>query len=101
MNGYSAFTYKSAVTLLELATPVHVFPPLVPETFAPKEYRAVWDTGATVSCITQRVVDDLQLQSIGSERLSTANGFVIADTYLVALLLPGNTPCGECHRFMR
>ena len=91
MNGYSAFTYHGNFALSELSTPVQVFPPLVPETFVPKNYTAIWDTGATSSCITQRIVDDLGLQSVGSQRLSTANGFVMSNTYLVAFMLPNNT----------
>lgn len=56
----------------------------------PKLWQGVWDTGATGSCITQRVVDDLKLIPIGKTQISTANGLKMVNTYLVDIGLPNN-----------
>lgn len=56
----------------------------------PKMWQGVWDTGATGSCITQRIVDDLKLTPIGKSQISTANGLKIVNTYLVDVGLPNN-----------
>jgi hypothetical protein len=37
-------------------------------------YGAIWDTGATNSCITRKIADDLQLKPIGIIETSTERG---------------------------
>lgn len=53
-----------------------------------KPYKAIWDTGATNSVVTQALVNDCGLQPIGVTTVKTAAGERLADTYLVALWLP-------------
>ena len=53
-----------------------------------KEYLAIWDTGATHSAITKKVVDDLRLKPTGVRETRHADGKSINNTYLVNLLLP-------------
>lgn len=53
-----------------------------------KEYVALWDTGATASVITQKVVDELGLMQTGMQKVYHANGCSIVPTYLIALMLP-------------
>ena len=48
----------------------------------------VWDTGATNSCITQRVVDELGLIPLGREQVYTAGGLTTVDLYIVDVMLP-------------
>lgn len=57
-----------------------------PET--PKEFNAIWDTGATVSLITQMVVDQCGLKPTGIAEVHTASGSHRAETYLASILLP-------------
>jgi len=59
-------------------------PPTVPTT----EYNAIWDTGATGSSITSRVVAECGLKPTGMCRLRTASGETDACTYFVSLYLP-------------
>ena len=60
------------------------------ESLQPKLWQGIWDTGATGSCITQRIVEDLQLIPIGKSQISTANGLKTVNTYLVDIGLPNN-----------
>jgi hypothetical protein len=53
-----------------------------------KEYIAIWDTGATHSAITKKVVDDLKLQPTGVRETRHAGGKSSNNTYLVNILLP-------------
>lgn len=53
-----------------------------------KEYKAIWDTGATGSVITEKVVKELDLKPTGMVKVSTASGETIANTYIVNIWLP-------------
>ncbi|MDO8522693.1 MAG: retropepsin-like aspartic protease [bacterium] len=53
-----------------------------------KEYIAIWDTGATHSAITKKVVDDLKLQPTGVRETRHAGGKSSNNTYLVNIALP-------------
>lgn len=53
-----------------------------------KEYIAIWDTGATGSVITPRVVKECGLKTIGLSIRNTASGTEMANDYLVNLWLP-------------
>jgi predicted aspartyl protease len=54
------------------------------------EFDAIWDTGATGSVITQKVVDKCGLHPTGVVEVYTASGKEFFDTYLVSILLPNN-----------
>lgn len=52
---------------------------------------ALWDTGATVCCISEDVVNQLSLVASGQLRVSTPSSEdELVDTYLVDLLLPNH-----------
>lgn len=53
-----------------------------------KQYNGIWDTGATASVITQKVVDELNLQPIGMAQVRHAHGTALAEVYLVNIALP-------------
>jgi len=54
-----------------------------------RQYRALWDTGATASVITQKIVDELGLKPIGMTKVHTASHRDIdAEVYLVSIFLP-------------
>lgn len=50
--------------------------------------KAVWDTGATCSCISQKIVQSLNLSKIDHVTNYTANGTRDAGVYLVNIYLP-------------
>lgn len=53
-----------------------------------KMFEAIWDTGATGSVITQRVVDGCKLSPIGMVEVHGVNGKHMAEVYLVNIGLP-------------
>ncbi len=89
----SAFTVRYAGRSPVLVTDVSVMEPFDPATEKPGKgasFKAIWDTGATNTVITQRVVDGLGLKPIGVARASGANGEYDTDVYMVNLWLPNN-----------
>ena len=57
----------------------------------PAEYvrfKAIWDTGATASVITQKIVDALKLVPTGMTQVHHAHGKTMAEVYLVNVGLP-------------
>ena len=53
-----------------------------------KLINAIWDTGATCSAITKKVANDLGLIPVSKAIVSTANGSIERNVYLVDALLP-------------
>ncbi|OJU35114.1 MAG: hypothetical protein BGN96_05125 [Bacteroidales bacterium 45-6] len=51
-------------------------------------YQGLWDTGATNTVITQRVVDELGLIPTGVSNSFHANGQTRVNTYLINIVLP-------------
>lgn len=61
----------------------------VPDPHPPMaQFKAIWDTGATGSVITQRVVQACGLQPIGFTRVSTAGGMRDSARYVANIMLP-------------
>lgn len=90
MDNFLAFTLKSTGILNMLKTDTLVLSKVRDEnkSFTPKMWCGLWDTGASRSSITQRIVDDLNLIPVGNTNISTANGVVIVNTYFVDFGLP-------------
>ncbi len=55
-----------------------------------KKYLAIWDTGATNSCITAKVVQECGLLPSGVARVSTPDGEGDKNTYLASIELPNH-----------
>ena len=63
--------------------------PLVPlKGIIHKKFFAIWDTGATNTVITQKVVQDCGLKPTGMVEISHAGGKTTTNTYLVNIRLP-------------
>ena len=91
MDKYLAFTLKSNNGFLNmLKTETLVLSTIRDQTkpFTPKMWCGLWDTGASRSSITQRIVDDLSLIPVGNTNISTANGVVTVNTYFIDVGLP-------------
>lgn len=52
--------------------------------------KALWDTGATMSCISEEVVSNLSLASTGKIGMKTPSGQAERNTYIVNLKLPND-----------
>lgn len=55
-----------------------------------QKFIAIWDTGATGSVITQKIVDKLGLIPTGKTTVHGVNSTQVVDTYIVDILLPNN-----------
>lgn len=53
-----------------------------------KFYSALLDTGATATCISQKVVSDLKLTPIGKAQMISASHVVAANQYLFTVAVP-------------
>lgn len=65
-----------------------------------KQYNGLWDTGATGSMITSRVVKELGLSPIRQIQTAHAQGVSMTNLYYVNIILPNgiqvpNVPVGE------
>ena len=90
---HHAFTTRYNGRARVLFNKVNVCLPTTPEETQPqniefREYIAIWDTGATHSAITKKVVDDLKLQPTGVRETRHAGGKSTNNTYLVNIGLP-------------
>lgn len=56
-------------------------------------YDALWDTGATNTVISKKVVDELGLKPVSKTKTFHANGESIVDVYYVNVILPNNMGC--------
>lgn len=55
-----------------------------------KTYKAIWDTGATGTVITQKVIQECHLQPIGIVEVHGISGTVRVNQYLINVGLPNN-----------
>jgi hypothetical protein len=53
-----------------------------------RQYQAIWDTGATNSCISQKVVDECGLKASGVAQVFGVHSDELSDTFLVCIGLP-------------
>jgi len=87
-----AFTTKANGYLRELSNEILVSPSsstiLPGQTPNPIKAKAVWDTGATNTCISSRIVQSLNLISISKTPISGVTSTVLANVYLVDIYLP-------------
>lgn len=91
----SAFTYKAdgRANVLLSDVKVSAHKELVPDATL-KNFKAIWDTGATNTAISERVVKECNLVPISKATSNTANGQRIVNVYLIDLYLPNNVVIG-------
>jgi predicted aspartyl protease len=53
-----------------------------------EKFNAIWDTGATGTVITKKVVDTLGLKPVSKTKVRHANGEAIVNVYYINLFLP-------------
>jgi hypothetical protein len=90
----SSFTLKANGIVHQLLTKCSACaafnPAAIPQHLHPAyhDFQALWDTGATSSVITQKVVDTCGLKPIGVTKVYHAQGESLADKFLVNIALP-------------
>ena len=80
---YSAFTTVSKVIANRLQNEV-----TVKNNEHSNKVLALWDTGATITCISDDLVSKLNLISTGKMTIKTPSGSKIVNTYLISIILP-------------
>lgn len=92
MEPHSSFTSRFPHIQNQLIAPCGVYPAFPPDhhdaVSGQMRYHALWDTGANISVITQRVVDDLGLPVEGRIPVGQVDGEFLAQVYNIALHLP-------------
>ena len=86
------FTTYSSDLVRELVNDVGVVP-FGSDISEAKTYRAIWDTGATGSTITEQVVREGGLKPSGIVELAGVHGKQTVHTYRVSLVLPNKVNC--------
>jgi hypothetical protein len=87
------FTEMAPHRLAVLMTKARVYPGAAPGPTPPTnvfEGNAIWDTGATGTVITQKVIVACGLKATGIVKTNTANGEYQASSYLVNVVLPNS-----------
>lgn len=90
-KGYKHFTKKYDHRSRDLMSKVSVGIAFNPDHTSPperSEFDAIWDTGATGSVISKKVVKKCGLLPIGMTKVLTANGECDCRVYLVSIGLP-------------
>ena len=64
--------------------------PINPQNCGAKEFIAIWDTGATGTVISQKIVRECGLKPIGLVKVHTANDERLSQVYLVSIFLPNH-----------
>ena len=87
---FNSFTATGKGLLRVLVTEVHVsaVQPNAPPGLGFNKFNGIWDTGATNSVITQKVVDACNLKPISMAKVQHADGESVAEVYLVNIGLP-------------
>lgn len=89
----SAFTQRYEGLTNVLRTECIVYPAFDPNSGQVPNHckiMCLWDTGATNSVISARLVQALQLKPSGKARVSHAQGSTVVNTYMVNVMLPNN-----------
>ena len=93
MNPSVSLTVRAQKGLLRaIETACLISPPFDPATDGPNhppvtQFKAIWDTGATSSVITQQVIDACNLQPTGIAEVHGVHGKDFSETYLVNIVL--------------
>lgn len=91
METVRAFTFEGSGVLERLQTDVKVYSDFrLDQSKHSLIWSALWDTGASNTCISHRLVNDLHLIPTSKAKVRTANEFVETDVYCIDIVLPNN-----------
>ena len=98
-----AFTREYSSIVPSLLEKVYLTPPDVYQTGSnfqiDDKYKitGVWDTGASNTAISEKIVEKLQLPTISMSRVNTANGYIDATQHVIDLFLPNKVVIKGLH----
>lgn len=93
---YKSFTSKYDFLSNVLISDIYISPSItidksaviIPGSLGAKQYRGIWDTGATNTVVTKRVINECELKQIGITHVKTVGGARDSGVYLASVLLP-------------
>ena len=80
-------TIEAIITECRICPPVNVAKGKIPSKVYVSQ-NAMWDTGATNTLISPKIVKALNLKPFGKSGISSANGLIETNTYLVHVGIP-------------
>jgi hypothetical protein len=83
---------QTACAVTEAFDPVTTPPAQYPKA---EQFQAIWDTGATGSVVTQKVVDACALKPISMTEVHGIHGSELSEVYLVNIMLPNGLGVGQ------
>ena len=93
------FTQEANCLVKEISSDIYISVPEIDidgkRPINPLQYKAIWDTGATTSVITNKVAEDLRLIVTGIRKIFTVGGICEAIEHRLDLWLPNNTCVSE------
>jgi predicted aspartyl protease len=81
---YHAFTQKSTGRMNRLISQANIAIDNAPS----NPLTALWDTGATNTCISTQIAENLSLVPTGKRKIMTPSGDAIVNTYMITVMLP-------------
>lgn len=84
------FTNEYTTLIDRIITEVYLYPSSNTSYFKQLKLKALWDTGATSSFISDRIAESLQLKTDGYMKVSTVGGIINSKTHIVNIILPNN-----------
>jgi hypothetical protein len=92
----AAFTVRYQGRSLRLTSEIEIFPAFDLATTPQngRKYQALYDTGASHSAVSPRVVSELQLTSIAARNVNVGGGVIVATSHLVNFALPNKVMFG-------
>ncbi len=87
---HMAFTCRYNGRSSRLTSEIEIFPAFDPSQPQPqgRKYQALYDTGATHSSISPKVVTELELASVGAQNVGVGGGTLTTTVHLVNIGLP-------------
>ena len=85
----SAFTIRFSSRVYQLISDIIIAKPRIDEIKQPaKEIKAIWDTGATTTAVTEELALSLGLHAVGTRNVLGVHGSADVNEYVVDIVLP-------------
>ena len=90
MTEYAAYHKSYIIGTPKIIIPIHILTGEYPIPTSQNCFEAVWDTGATNTCISPHLANAMRLKSVGETSIEGFTGFSNSLLFKSDLLLPNN-----------
>lgn len=90
MAEYATYHKNFSIGVSKIIIPIHILTDEYPIPTSQNCFEAVWDTGATNTCISPHLANTMKLKSIGETSIEGFTGFSNSLLFKSDLLLPNN-----------